>query len=218
MQKCKIKSIKHIGKKQTYNLTMKSDQHNYAIYDEKTGKSIISCNSHACSYGYTSYITAYLKANYPDEFVCSLLTVESERAHHDKMVHFENDFKGKLDIKFLERDINRCKVPYTIEKKKDLSNKISKTEIRPSLLCKGMGIVAATQIELNQPYKGLRDVAMKTNPAVVDAKAIFALAENGYFGKKIIKKKDEFVAEFVQIRKDLKAVANKGTESLDIFG
>jgi len=78
--------------------------------------------AHSACYGYNSYTTAYLKANYPDEFICSLLDVtinSSVGDRYDKVEAFEKEFKKKMNIKFLPRDINESKVNYTIEKRKD---------------------------------------------------------------------------------------------------
>jgi len=75
MEKCKIVSIKKTGKKQTYNISMMSNQRNYAVFGNKNDSYIISKNSSA--YGYITYQTAYLKAYYPSEFISSLLTTSA---------------------------------------------------------------------------------------------------------------------------------------------
>jgi len=219
MQKCKIKSIKYLGKKQTYNLTMKSEQHNYAIYDKNVKKSVFSLNSHSAAYGFNSYLTAYLKANYPEEFVCAVLEVETIKSNGDKyekIALLEKEFEKYLPLKFLKRDINHSKVSYIIEKKKDPSQNVHTSEIRPSLLCKGMGLNAAIEIEKHQPYNSLKELAIKTSFSVVDARCIDALIESGYINIKK-KKKEEVIKEFLAIREDLKKAANKGIESVDIF-
>lgn len=221
MQKCKIKLVKYIGKRKTYNLTTKSNQHNYSIYDKVSGNNMITKNSHSACYGYNSYTTAYLKANYPDEFICSLLEVtinSSVGDRYDKAGSFEREFTRKMGIKFLPRDVNKSKLSYTIEKRKDVKNGVKKTEIRPSLLCKGLGVAAAKSIEENQPYKDMRDFVQKTDSSFVDTRAVEALALSGYFGKKKIEKADEIVKDFVTIREDMKKAAKKGVESVDIFG
>jgi DNA polymerase III subunit alpha len=175
--------------------------------------------SHAAAYSLTSYTTCYLKANYPDEFISALLSVESERAHHDKVQEFERDFAKKMDIKFLSKDINKSKASYVIEQKKDNSIGVAKTSIRYSLLCKGVGLKAAQHIEQNQPYENLKNFAEKTESSIVDSRVVFALAENGFFKNKKDKKSvEKFTEEFVKINNDLKMAAKKGVESVDIFG
>ena len=219
MQKCKIKSIKHIEKRRTYNLTMKSDQHNYMVYGEEEDVGVISCNSHAAAYGFLSVSCAYLKANYPDEFICSLLEVvinSGQGDRYDKIEAFEREFKRKMNIKFLSRDINKCKLSFTIEKRKNIKEGIKKTEIRPSLLCKGLNHQAAKSISENQPYKDMRDIIDRSSSSV-DTRAIEALALGGYFGKKKIDQAKELVKDFVITREDIRRNARKGVESVDIF-
>ena len=219
MKKLKIKSIKKIGIKKTYNLTMKSKQHNYVVYDEKEKAGIVSKNSHAGAYAYLSYQTAYLKANYPEEFVITLLNTEVERAHYEKAEKFEKEFKKKMNIKFLPRTLNDCGVKYKIEQSKDISKGINQTVIRPSLLCKSVGTNAASNIEKNAPYKDLRDLAEKTDFSYVTTDVIGGLIEAGFFkGKAGIKKKEKIISDFKEIRDDLKKANKKGIESVDIFG
>lgn len=220
MQKCKIKSCKYVGKKKTYNLTMKSKQHNYSILgNNDIGKFVISANSHAAAYSVMSYQSCYLKANYTDEFIVSLLNVEIERAHYEKIEDLEKNFKKKMNIKFLSRSLNDCGTEYIIEKRKDISNGVGKTEIRPPLLCKSVGYNAAKSISDNAPYKGIRDLAEKTDFTHVTSETIGALIDAGYFkGKRGRDRKEEYVSEFIGIRKDLKALAKKGVSSVDLFG
>jgi len=228
MKKCKIILIKYIGKELTYNLTMKSKQHNYAVYDSSNNNNfIISKNS--CCYAYLSYITAYLKANYPDEFFCAFLNVENFRKKEDKVSDLEKDLK-KFDIEILDKDINSCHVKYKIVKKKDMKNGIAKTQISPSLVCKGLGVSSAEEIEKHRPYNDLRDLAEKTDTSSVDKDAIGSLVDAGFFDKKfkeISKKtKNKLTKEnfrtllqekFSNIRNDMKKAAKKGVNSLDMF-
>jgi len=200
---------------------MKSDHHNYKVYSPEDtrifSKGIVAKNSHACAYAYLSYITAYLKSNFPDEFICSLLNVETERAHHDKVIEFEHDFARNMGIAFSPRSMNTCKARYTIVKKKDPSVGIPKTEIRPSLMVKSVGRAAADEIEAHQPYANISELAAKTQP-VVDAEVVGALIDSGFFrGDKGRNAKERIVREFVQIRKDLKLAAQKGVEVVDIL-
>jgi len=174
--------------------------------------------AHACCYAYTSYITAYLKANYPDEFICSLLVVEAERAHWDKLVQFERSFEKKMDITILPRDINSCKANYTIEKKRENLSGVDKTEIRPGLMCKGLGINAAKNIEENQPYKNLEDFAKRTDFSIVDTRVIDSLCEAKYFSEKGKRNKEKMIDKFSKVRNDSKVAARKGVEIVDIFG
>jgi len=180
--------------------------------------------AHACSYGYTSLLTCYLKANYPEEFMCAILNVENLRKKHDKVEFFESDLKN-FNIKLGPKSINTCKVRYTITKKADPQNGILYSEISPSLMIKNVGYDPAKNISDNAPYDSLRDLAERTNSSV-DKKTIESLYEAGFFndiikkynqGKKEKLTKEKFVEIFASIREDKKKSLSKGIESDNIF-
>ena len=173
--------------------------------------------AHAGAYAMTSYITCYLKANYSDEFICSLLSVEAERAHWDKVESFEKSFKKKMNINILPRNLNDCGINYAIEKKKDVLSGVNKTEIRPGFLCKGVGLAVSENIKENQPYENLQDFAKRTSFSIVDTRVVAALCESGYFGEKGKRNQEKIVENFSKIRQDIKNANKKGLESVDIF-
>ena len=72
--------------------------------------------AHAASYGMISYQTAYMKANYPVEFMSALLTAESNDT--DKVSQAVNECR-RMRIKVLPPDINQSKVDFTIVDDKD---------------------------------------------------------------------------------------------------
>jgi len=223
MQKCKITSIKSLGKQKTYNMTMKGDHHNYAVYSPQVDdKFVISKNS--CCYAYLSYQTAYLKANYPDEFACAFMNTFARRAvkksandwKHVAMM--EKDCTRTLGIKILPRTLNDCGVEYKIARKKDTNRGISNTEIRPSICCKGLGLAPAMHLVENQPYVDLEELAKKTDSSLITSEVILALIEGGYFkGNDGMKQKDAILDKFAKFRKGLKAAKDRGVKSHNIF-
>lgn len=170
--------------------------------------------SHSCAYANLSYTTAYLKANFPEVFMCCYLNVESKRSKHEKVEHLESETE-RMGIEILPRSINKCKMKYEICAERDPSNGIMKSSIRPSIMCKGLSSAAALSIVSNQKYKDLRDFALKTEPKVVDKKAIEALCDAGFFDRE--KNKKNIVNDFCTIREDLKKALQKGVEDVDIF-
>jgi DNA polymerase-3 subunit alpha len=85
-----------MGRKETFDLEIE-DTHNFIA------NGIIVHNSHSAAYALISYRTAYLKANFPVEFMCALLT--SERDNTDKIVEYVNE-SNHMGIKVLPPDIN----------------------------------------------------------------------------------------------------------------
>ncbi len=67
--------------------------------------------SHSNAYAMISYRTAYLKANYPIEFMTALLT--SERTNTDKVVIYKEEAE-RMGIKVLPPDINESELKFTI--------------------------------------------------------------------------------------------------------
>lgn len=63
-----IVSIECLGEKPVYDIEMADPNHNFA-----NSEGIITCNSHAASYGATAYVGAYIKALYPVAFYTVLL-------------------------------------------------------------------------------------------------------------------------------------------------
>ncbi len=77
--------------------------------------------AHAASYGVIAYYTAYMKANFPAEYMASLLTAESNDA--DKVSAAISECR-RMGIKVLPPDINESQVGFSIAPDKDsLNNK-----------------------------------------------------------------------------------------------
>lgn len=72
--------------------------------------------AHAASYGMVAYQTAYMKANYPVEYMTSLLSAES--GDSDKVSAGINECR-RMGIKVLPPHINKSDVDFTIETQSD---------------------------------------------------------------------------------------------------
>lgn len=174
--------------------------------------------AHSCCYAYNSYITAYLKANYPEEFLTSYLNVEIGRANYEKVESLEK-MAREMNIEILHRQINNCKTQYSIFCKADPTNGIPRSQIMPSLKCKGLSDAAAEEIVAKQPFSSLKEFAEKTETKFVDAKAFDALLNAGFFRPKEGrgKSKESIIKEFTIIREDLKRARKRGLDSGNIF-
>ena len=73
--------------------------------------------SHSAAYALITYRTAYLKANYPEEFMTALLT--SEKDNTDKVVEYVKEC-GALGISVLPPDVNYSFAQFTVENKKSI--------------------------------------------------------------------------------------------------
>ncbi|MDP8265587.1 MAG: DNA polymerase III subunit alpha [Candidatus Aceula meridiana] len=68
--------------------------------------------SHSAAYALISYRTAYLKANFPIEFMCALLT--SEKDNTDKIVEYVKESEA-MGIKVLPPDVNKSRLEFGVE-------------------------------------------------------------------------------------------------------
>ncbi len=67
--------------------------------------------SHSTAYGYVTYITAYLKANYPVEYMAALLTENSDNT--DKIQKYIDSCQRTLKIDVVPPDVNQSYVNFT---------------------------------------------------------------------------------------------------------
>jgi|TARA_R110001583_G_scaffold16234_28_gene66393 DNA polymerase-3 subunit alpha len=124
--------------------------------------------SHSISYSYISVQTAWLKCNYPTQFMCAL--INSEDPNSDKAQEYLSECRSmKIDIS--PPDVNVSKGQYSIEKDRNIATGIS--------AIKGVGDKAVSEIIENQPYKDFSDFLRRNNSRVVGKTAIQSLAKSG---------------------------------------
>lgn len=71
--------------------------------------------SHSAAYGLIAYQTAYLKANYPAEFMACLISLEVTNA--DKMAFYLQEAKD-MELDIIPPDINRSHINFTVSEGK----------------------------------------------------------------------------------------------------
>ncbi len=130
--------------------------------------------SHATCYSWVAYQTAYLKANYPSEFMAAILTCRKDDI---KKVTKALEECRAMGIATLGPDVNESFANFGVN---------SKGEIRFGLAAiKGMGTMAADAIieerASNGQYKSLSDFFCRVNLNAVNRKSLEALALSGAF-------------------------------------
>ena len=132
--------------------------------------------SHSAAYAIISYITAYLKAHYPHEFLACLL--KSVETNPDKLKVFLNE-AIELNIKVLPPDINKSEENFTVEIQDN------QKYIRYGLLgIKGLGQAAINEIiskRNNKPFKDIQDFILRVSNQVINKKALEVLILSGCF-------------------------------------
>ena len=129
--------------------------------------------AHSAGYGMVSYWTAYLKANYPTEYMAALLT--SVRDDKDKSALYLNECR-RMGIKVLPPDVNESQSDYT-----PLG-----TDIRFGLTAirnVGENVVAsivAKRVTAGR-YESFGDFLAKVDASVCNKKTIESLIKGGAF-------------------------------------
>ena len=131
--------------------------------------------SHSAAYAILSYRTAYLKANYPVEFMAAVLT--SEQGNADKLAEFMGEVEA-LGMKALGPDVNQSDTDFTPV--------IKDNAIRFGLgAIKGVGEQAARNIvaerEKNGPYKDFGDFVGRLGEFDLNSRTLDCLVRAGAF-------------------------------------
>ena len=132
--------------------------------------------SHAVGYAVIAYQTAYLKANYPIEFMTSMLLMEAQGSDSDKYKEYLNLVKEE-GIKIVPPDVNKSYMSFSPEG----DNIIYGLEG-----LKGMGRIAAEKIiderERNGKFKDFMDFIVRmSETGVVNTAAITTMINAGAF-------------------------------------
>ena len=130
--------------------------------------------SHSAAYSVVAYQTAFLKANYPSEYMASVLTHNQNNI--DKITFFMDECK-RQSIPVLGPDINESSMNFDVNKE---------GQIRFGLgAIKGSGEAAVEAIveerNENGPFEDIFDFAERVNLRAVNKKTFEALAMAGAF-------------------------------------
>jgi len=104
----KIIGRQSLGVQPVYDIGVERD-HNFLLANGLVASNCFN-KSHSTAYGYVTYQTAYLKANYPVEYMAALLTGSS--GNQDKVQKYIATC-SKMGIDVLKPDINHSEIDFT---------------------------------------------------------------------------------------------------------
>jgi DNA polymerase-3 subunit alpha len=128
--------------------------------------------SHAAGYALVAYQTAYMKANYPVEFLAASMTLDM--GNTDKLAEFRAEAE-RLGIKVEPPSINRSHVDFEVD---------GNTIIYALAALKGVGAQAVKEIvaaRADRKFADLADFADRINPRAVNKRVLESLAQAGAF-------------------------------------
>jgi DNA polymerase-3 subunit alpha len=130
--------------------------------------------SHSTCYAVIAFQTAYLKANYPAQYMAAVL--KSNMGDIKKITFYMEECQ-RMGIKVLGPDLNESKSAFTVTKN---------NEIRFGLnAVKGVGEGAVLEIlqdrEKNGPYTSIFDLTSRVNLRAVNKRNLECMAKSGVF-------------------------------------
>src|SRR6185437_3384362 len=130
---------------------------------------------HAAAYAQVAYQTAYLKANYPVEFLAASMTLDIGST--DRLNVFKQEAQ-RLEIRVLPPDINRSESVFTCDAEKGVV-------FYALAAVKGVGRQAMDHVmeerRAGGPFASLADFARRIDPKLVNKRAFESLARAGAF-------------------------------------
>lgn len=152
--------------------------------------------AHAASYGLVAYQTAYMKGNYPVEFMAALMT--AEYGDTDKISRAIEECK-RMGIVVLPPDVNFSGVGFTIEDLENLPQEeldrqitsVDMTEVKQGIrfglsAIKNVGINSIESIikaREEKPFTDLYDLCIRVDNRLVNRKTLESLIKAGALDK-----------------------------------
>jgi DNA polymerase-3 subunit alpha len=186
-----VVSIESAGIQETYDLTVEED-HNFLA------EGLVVHNSHSTAYALIAYMTAYLKAHYPVEFMAALLSGDINGRNFktkDSLVEHKEDCE-RMEIELEPPDVNRSGVDFTVAGGKI---QFGLAAIKGCGGAAGEAIVAARQA--GGPFRDLFDFCERVDASGASRSTIETLIKAGAF--------DSFKAK----RSQLAAVIDRAVQS-----
>ena len=182
-----------------------------AIFDQMEKFASYGFNkSHAAAYSLISYQTAYLKAHYPVEFMCAVMSLDMTNT--EKLLLYKEECK-RQGFEVLKPDINKSGADFAVEN----------GNIRYALgAIKGVGAANMQAIEderkAHGPYKDLSDFIHRTDIKQINRRQMEQLCKAGAFDC-LEKNRGKIFANIETIMQHISAASELKTSSqASLFG
>src|ERR1700720_241116 len=168
---------------------------------------------HAAAYALVTYQTAYLKANYPVEFLAALMTLDLGNTDKLNVFRLELD---RLGIRLLPPDINRSEVTFAVEPD-------TKPAIRYALAAiKGVGSQAMAELVAERArggrFKDLADLSRRLDARTFNRRQFESLAKAGAFDSLNPNRAQTFAAAEQLLRQATLVAEERESRQENLFG
>lgn len=144
--------------------------------------------SHATCYSWVAFQTAWLKANYPSEYMAAILT--RNRSDITKLTGFMDECK-RMHIRVLGPDVNESFMEFGVNKQGDIRFGLA------AIKGVGEGVVKAiiTERDANGPYESVYDFIERVPSGAVNRRTLENLVLAGAFDSFSDMKREDFFGE-----------------------
>jgi len=171
--------------------------------------------AHSAGYALVAYHTAYLKANYPVEFMAASMTYDL--GNTDKLGVFRQELQ-RMAVPLLPPDINKSFDYFAVERLGDGSH-----AVRYALgAIKNVGAAAMRAVvrerEKNGAFTSLEDFASRLDPSQVNKRQIENLACSGAFDSLNTNRRQVFCAAEALMRYAAAVANERNSNQVSLFG
>jgi DNA polymerase-3 subunit alpha len=172
--------------------------------------------SHAAAYALVAYQTAYVKANFPVEFMAAIMTYDMQNT--DKLATFKTELK-RLNVPLLPPDINRSRVRFSVE----LDGQPAKGAVRYALAAvKNVGEAAMDSIVAERdkggPFRTIQDFAKRVDTKAVNKRLLENLTRAGAFDGLEADRATLFNGVETVMRHAQAAAEERSSDQVSLFG
>ena len=164
--------------------------------------------SHSAPYAFITYQTAYLKANYPREFLAA--SMSQDMTNTDKLAEFKQD-ADRLGIEVVPPCVNRSQVVFDVRDEKIFY-----------ALCavKGVGRAVAehiVEVRGDTPFTDLADFANRIEPGFISKRTLETLVNAGALDQLVDYREQAAAALDTILGTAQRAASNRAAGTVDMF-
>eukprot|EP00752_Nemacystus_decipiens_P000780 g780.t1 len=171
--------------------------------------------SHAAAYALVAYHTAWLKANYPVEFMAASMTLDMHNT--DKLNVFRAEM-DRLEIELLPPDVNRSDVIFSVEKDADGTRKVRYALAALKNVGSGAMQTVVEERAANGPYADPFDFAERVDARTLNKRLMENLVKAGAFDSLEPNRRRLFDGLESVVRHGQAAQSDRNSDQVSLFG